>query len=152
MVRRRTRPVLKWSATIVAVLMLAFTVATFWYDFKVRGLGVLVGACVGQVRVVHSDTVVPSDTGARAWGAYVDPAGPWYVETTLSEPLLPAWDSMLGAWWAYAPLWPFVVLPGILAVWLWRRDRRPGPGHCQRCGYNLTGNVSGICPECGEAI
>ena len=23
---------------------------------------------------------------------------------------------------------------------------------CRRCGYNLTGNVSGRCPECGEAI
>ena len=23
-------------------------------------------------------------------------------------------------------------------------------GHCQRCGYNLTGNLSGICPECGK--
>ncbi len=22
-------------------------------------------------------------------------------------------------------------------------------GHCQSCGYNLTGNLSGICPECG---
>jgi hypothetical protein len=25
------------------------------------------------------------------------------------------------------------------------------PGHCQICGYNLTGNVSGRCPECGKA-
>ena len=24
-------------------------------------------------------------------------------------------------------------------------------GHC-RCGYNLTGNTSGICPECGAAV
>jgi len=23
---------------------------------------------------------------------------------------------------------------------------------CQHCGYNLTGNVSGHCPECGHAI
>jgi len=23
---------------------------------------------------------------------------------------------------------------------------------CTRCGYNLTGNVSGICPECGLRI
>jgi len=26
------------------------------------------------------------------------------------------------------------------------------PGHCQRCGYNLRGNVSGRCPECGKPI
>ena len=23
---------------------------------------------------------------------------------------------------------------------------------CRCCAYNLTGNVSGVCPECGEAI
>ena len=23
---------------------------------------------------------------------------------------------------------------------------------CQKCGYNLTGNVSGVCPECGTSI
>jgi len=30
-----------------------------------------------------------------------------------------------------------------------RRATRYPPGHCQACGYNLTGNVSGICSECG---
>lgn len=25
------------------------------------------------------------------------------------------------------------------------------PGHCP-CGYDLTGNTSGVCPECGERI
>lgn len=25
-------------------------------------------------------------------------------------------------------------------------------GHCQTCGYNLTGNTSGTCPECGTII
>ncbi len=29
--------------------------------------------------------------------------------------------------------------------------RPPLPGFCAGCGYNLTGNVSGICPECGRA-
>lgn len=28
----------------------------------------------------------------------------------------------------------------------WRRRRK---GLCLKCGYNLTGNVSGMCPECG---
>ncbi len=26
------------------------------------------------------------------------------------------------------------------------------PGCCQHCGYNLTGNVSGTCPECGATL
>lgn len=31
--------------------------------------------------------------------------------------------------------------------------RRPYPlGHCRHCGYNLTGNISGVCPECGQTI
>jgi len=49
------------------------------------------------------------------------------------------------------PLWiPFAI--GVIpTVCLWWRDRRYPPGHCQTCGYNLTGNVSGRCPECGEA-
>lgn len=29
---------------------------------------------------------------------------------------------------------------------------KPGKGHCVNCGYNLTGNVSGVCPECGASI
>jgi hypothetical protein len=31
------------------------------------------------------------------------------------------------------------------------RSRFP-PGHCQTCGYNLTGNTSGRCPECGQPL
>ena len=51
------------------------------------------------------------------------------------------------------PLW-FLLLLVIAAttrvIW-WKRRARP-PAHCARCGYDLTGNVSGICPECGTAI
>lgn len=30
-----------------------------------------------------------------------------------------------------------------------RRRRRRRRGLCVKCGYNLTGNTSGVCPECG---
>ena len=36
--------------------------------------------------------------------------------------------------------------------WFHPNRRRIPQGHCPRCGYNLTGNVSGICPECGEKV
>jgi len=26
------------------------------------------------------------------------------------------------------------------------------PGSCQACGYDLTGNISGVCPECGKIV
>ena len=32
-----------------------------------------------------------------------------------------------------------------------RRKRRKRQRYC-RCGYDLTGNVSGICPECGSPV
>jgi hypothetical protein len=51
------------------------------------------------------------------------------------------------------PLWLPIVLVGLPTAWLsWRDRRRIPPGHCRKCGYNLTGNVSGVCPECGEKM
>jgi len=59
------------------------------------------------------------------------------------------WDD----WIVVLPLWiPFLVA-ALPTGWLWWRDRRRiAPGHCEKCGYNLTGNISGICPECGEKV
>ena len=33
----------------------------------------------------------------------------------------------------------------------YRRATMPS-GHCRNCGYNLKGNESGVCSECGEPI
>jgi hypothetical protein len=47
-------------------------------------------------------------------------------------------------------------LPSIRLIVLARRrreKRRMGAaGRCSSCSYDLTGNVSGVCPECGMAI
>ena len=51
---------------------------------------------------------------------------------------------------ATVALWVPFVLIAIPTAFLWRPLRqRPPPYCCQRCGYDLTGNVSGACPECG---
>ncbi len=39
-----------------------------------------------------------------------------------------------------------------VATLLWRKARTTLPGHCWNCGYNLTRNTSGVCPECGEGM
>ena len=55
-----------------------------------------------------------------------------------------------GEWCFVVPLWlPFGILAVPTGYLFWRDRRRPLPGHCGQCGYNLTGNTSGVCPECG---
>jgi len=49
--------------------------------------------------------------------------------------------------------WWFVLGAVLQFAWAVRRRlRRPGAGFCQACGYDLTKNESGICPECGVEI
>ena len=47
------------------------------------------------------------------------------------------------------PLWPSLAGTAVVGfVLLYCGRRRIVRGHCD-CGYDLTGNVSGVCPECG---
>lgn len=50
------------------------------------------------------------------------------------------------------PLWPYVVPILVLSYLLRRFDCKKARDACHACGYNLTGNVSGICPECGTPV
>lgn len=63
------------------------------------------------------------------------------------------WNSLM----VVIPLWlpgvALVVVAGVPLVLCVRRVRRRRRlGECLECGYNLTHNVSGICPECGGAV
>jgi hypothetical protein len=48
------------------------------------------------------------------------------------------------------------VIPAAVLIWigaiLSRQEMRGTPGYCSKCGYCLTGNTSGVCPECGTRI
>ncbi len=58
------------------------------------------------------------------------------------------------SFWLFAVLWTPVAGYGLHSVVArplrkWHRRRR---GLCVTCAYDLTGNTSGVCPECGTAI
>jgi predicted RNA-binding Zn-ribbon protein involved in translation (DUF1610 family) len=95
------------------------------------------------------------DRGAlyrRETASLFSPSG-WRVEVTC-RPMavwVPYYSRLGGRW--RLPLWiPAALAAGAaLAVRRGSRRLRTADG-CARCGYNLTGNVSGVCPECGTAI
>jgi hypothetical protein len=76
----------------------------------------------------------------------------------------------LAAWRSSGLVVPFVLLLAFVAAWVsfdlirvawWGHRARRGVeradefrrrGLCVSCGYDLTGNVSGVCPECGTSI
>lgn len=66
--------------------------------------------------------------------------------------------AMSKAWYAelYTPHWFVLSLCMVFPArryWRLRRVRSlHGGAHRCRCGYNLTGNVSGMCPECGRPV
>ncbi len=52
----------------------------------------------------------------------------------------------------WCPLLAFAIIPAFVLIRgpLRRRARRKR-NECVGCGYNMTGNESGVCPECGGA-
>ena len=69
---------------------------------------------------------------------------------------VPPWGPSSN-WLIRLPLWAlftlFAAYPSIAFIRgplrRWRRGKR---GSCLKCGYDLTGNVSGVCSECGTKV
>lgn len=80
-----------------------------------------------------------------------------YVVTLLFRHLMQGWGTSLGVALVF-------VLPGLmggLIGFAWGQIAthmlqpylaKELPGVCRSCGYDLTANVSGVCPECGAAV
>ncbi len=144
--RSRTRRVLKWAGTSACVLIVvAWGFSLKWY----AGLAWKEWAPViidGQVWLWH---LYDPDEKYTGWHFVM---GSSRLEHTYGLTWPKGWDAWFG--WTRSwgvPLWlPLLALVLPTAV-LWHCDRRSPKGHCQSCGYDLTGNESGVCPECGES-
>ena len=129
--RSRFRRFAKWIGLVLCVLIAATWVASLWWSVWYSGVVIFRGI----IGIYHDSNPF-------------DGTGHLYMRN--HKPIL--WPSPIFGSQIRLPLWiPFFIM-AIPTVALWLRDRHPTPGHCQSCGYDLTGNVSGVCPECGQKV
>ena len=77
----------------------------------------------------------------------------WKLPTILKRWLVPHMYTEASLHILEVPIWPLFAPIVAWTIVLWCRTRAPhADPHCAACGYNLTANVSGICPECGKPI
>ena len=151
--------VCKWVGTVGCVLIVAAFVVSGWYRLsleldwdtwdsqyrchRMREFGLGYGRAYFEYKRARD-----AFPGASRWS--LDPQVRPRLRLSTST-LLPAIkDDRDGDWRVELPLWlPFLILL-IPTLLLWRRDwRKPRSGCCPRCDYDLTGNTTGRCPECG---
>lgn len=151
--RRRPQRFLKWVGLLSCVLLVAaFAVSGRWHI----GYMVQRGPFVAQVALdegflrIYWWSDVPLGQVPTGWDVY--DLQTWRFDSRL----LPFLSDQIGSASldnVGVPL--YLLFLGLVGgtVLCWRADRpTPAVGICPRCGYDLTGNVSGRCPECGCAI
>ncbi len=133
MLRHRLRTFTLWTGTLLSLLIVAAFVVSAWW---LLWIGVPGGPFIN----VHSGAIGFYLITDATWAGYMSyDSGQWLLlvgRTDANGFLLPL-------------IYPFaaVALPTLLVWRLWSKPIKPG--HC-RCGYDLTGNTSGVCPECGQ--
>jgi len=140
--RIRKRRLLKWVGLLTCALLSLAIILTRW----------------GNIAWTSGNHWGFFQWGAVAFGYHnrVDDFR-WDIEWNISSGPLFLWfeyqpGTPTTASCFIIPLWLPLAMIGFPTILAWRRERPLPPDHCQKCGYDLTGNVSGVCPECGEDI
>ncbi len=154
--RIRKRRVLKWIGVgVCAFLCAAWIVSVFFlrvtYSSGSWGIDLRTGEIVPwKSAAIPSRGATPSrgkwaldwnPHGSIAWKPAIlhtcFACGPWASKSPTTE--------------YHIPILPLFVAISVATLWLWSSDRLSKSG-CKGCEYDLTGNVSGVCPECGVLI
>jgi hypothetical protein len=149
---------LAWLA--LAILL----VASFqwkWHDPGIRVAGnVRVGASDGTIAIYNdSQPFFDGTVGMSGGPGWPRPKCPRDVSLrfpgfTFHHFTWPGeWPT--GTYWTFAValIYPLILTAIMPTLWLARyarTRRRRAAGLCSGCGYSLTGNISGVCPECGK--
>ena len=82
----------------------------------------------------------------------VRPAAP--SPNTIVGVIFPRIEPAFSSQMLLVPLWLAVVVAGGACICLFRltRTNAPSESSCSNCSYQLRGNLSGICPECGSPV
>ncbi len=146
--RRPIRRILKWAGLAVCIFVFAAWVVSG--RFRIEH--------IVRYSDVSFDIAISRGNLLVAWGPFARPS--WFRNVTDFE----EWHPHMGSsprldrygkkgTHVVAPLWLLFLIVAVLTAALFYRDhRRIPPGHCQKCGYDLTGNMSGKCPECGAGV
>ena len=113
--------------------------------------------CIGiDTSMEEFQELAPAPLLKTEWGLSQS-VSVWPTGNSLTERLGFAFiRDTAGAHHVIFPLWPLVlmllILPMVREGQSIRRRHRQASRRCVTCGYNLTGNTSGVCPECGTAV
>jgi len=135
---------LKWLSLILAGLFVAVALASTQYDFYLFSQSGMVGFYGGCIMVIAgrpsaNASLPPIWSFRRARNAIL-----WHPKVIPAGSFSPGTGTIV-----LVPLW-IPTLVALAAAWFFHRKTRVSiAGHCKKCGYNLAGNTSGVCPECG---
>ena len=140
--RSRLLRVAKWGGVVVIVLLAAAWVGSLLVNVeRIRSdARKRIVLHKGAVFVYHRSVALPQS----GWSCSVDLQPPQWAAGRVSTKYEALQVSTVVT---IFPLWiPLAAVVGstfAVAAWKRWRDRPPKPGHCP-CGYDLTGNVSGV--------
>ncbi len=142
----RSTRVRKWAAFLVFLLMLSGWIVSFQYSLRYQNPKcdfVIVFDCGGALFAWYSPPRWhPRHVGWETGLAVERREGRSWLLPQLTRP-------RADATWLQLPLLPILLLLLAATCWFFWKDNPPPPTHCRFCGYDMKGNVSGVCPECG---
>ena len=149
-VRHRVSGLLCYAAIALGALLLVTSFAAISFNWRAE-----------RLTLAHGGATLTYWSTGCSWGdlAHWPRAGvcvepPWNRDELWSgcywRPLKGGFSFVGSQRVAYFPVY-MLLPPLVLAAWLLRVPNRTASS-CNGCGYNLTGNVSGRCPECGTVV